>query len=64
MLMAFAEMLRRGKRLSIRVQATFQGIGLLAVCGLIVTVLFADISRLTGGKPEKAEKPNVEQKKP
>ena len=61
MLMAFAEMLRRGKRLSIRVQATFQGIGLLAVCGLIVTVLFADISRLTGGKPEK---PNVEQKKP
>lgn len=58
MLMAVVEMFRGGKRLSIRVQSVFQSVGLLAVLSLIVGVIFADISRLSGG-----EKPPVEQKK-
>lgn len=61
MVMAFVEMLRRGKRLSVKVQATFQGIGLLAVFGLIASVFFADFSRLANPK---SEKPVQEQKKP
>lgn len=53
MLMAFIEMLRRGKRLSIRVQAAFQGVGLVAVFGLFLSVIFADVSRITGSKETK-----------
>lgn len=46
MMVAFFEMLRRGKRLSFQVQSWIMGVGMAMVFLLIGTVLFIDIGRL------------------
>jgi len=61
-MMALAEMCRRGKRLSIQVQTVVNGVGLMLMCLLIVCVLFIDVGRITGNHdsakpaPKKASK--------
>lgn len=52
MLLAFTEMLRRGKRLSMKAQVYASGVGLTLVAALVVTVLFTDVTRLTGKKDD------------
>ncbi len=51
MVVAVIEMFRRGKRLSIRWQGAFQGVGLLLLGCLILTVIAIDIRRFSS--PEK-----------
>lgn len=62
MMIAFAEMLRRGKRLSLQVQGGIAAVGFALVAMLFVTVMFIDVGRLFNPK-EPAKPPNVEQKK-
>lgn len=52
MVLALAEMLRRGKRLSLKAQVYASGVGLTLVVALVVSVLFTDVSRLTGKKDD------------
>jgi regulator of sigma E protease len=64
MTVAFVEMLRRGRRLSFRVQNFVAGVGFLLIVALIVGVFAADINRfLPGKKDEKQEKAPVSQPK-
>lgn len=49
MVMAIAEMLRGGRRLSIRAQVIAGGIGLTFVAVLVLSVFLVDIKRLAGG---------------
>lgn len=58
MLIAFAEMLRRGRRLSYRVQEILFGAGTIAVFAMIIGVFYIDIKRFASPKPE--TKPPVE----
>lgn len=54
MVVAFVEMLRRGRRLSFRVQNLVYGTGFMLIAALIITVFAADISKLFRPKaPEK-----------
>jgi regulator of sigma E protease len=53
MVMAIAELLRGGKRLSIQVQQTLMNAGVLLVLTLTVVVLFIDVQRFTGGSAKK-----------
>ncbi|MBI5706489.1 MAG: site-2 protease family protein [Armatimonadetes bacterium] len=46
MLVAFVEMLRRGRRLSFRVQTVLLNVGLLFVSLLVLSAVFLDVSRL------------------
>jgi regulator of sigma E protease len=55
MVVAFAEMLRRGRRLSLKTQAIANGIGMAAVMTLIFSVLFIDVKRLVEGPRKQAE---------
>lgn len=55
MLIAVAELLRRGRRLSIQVQNALMGAGLAVVLLLAVVVLFIDIQRFT--KPANEQPP-------
>jgi regulator of sigma E protease len=48
--MAFAEVFRRGRRLSIQVQGAFNVVGLMCMFALIICVLFVDFGRLSSGK--------------
>lgn len=63
MVVAFVEMLRRGRRLSIQVQNRVSTVGMMLVMALIVGVLMVDAGRFLGKAPEKSESPAVEQKK-
>lgn len=56
MLVAIAEMARKGKRLSIRVQEGLQSVGFLLLIALIVGVIVVDVQRFTG-RPDPPEKP-------
>jgi regulator of sigma E protease len=56
MVMAFAELLRGGRRLSIQVQQALMNAGVLIVLTLAVVVLFIDIQRFSGGSSAKASK--------
>lgn len=56
MAVAFVEMLRKGRRLSFRIQNWVAGVGLTLVAMLVITVFAADITRFFGPKPSK-EKP-------
>jgi regulator of sigma E protease len=47
MVIAFAEMLRRGKRLSMRVQSAVAGVGFALVVGLMIAVIVVDIRRFS-----------------
>ncbi len=54
MWIAFVEMLRRGRRLSMRTQMRVLNLGFAMVCVLIAGVLLIDVGRLTGlGSPPK-----------
>lgn len=55
MVVAFAEMLRRGKRLSFKVQNAVTGVGFLLILALIVSVFAADINRFLPGKKEETK---------
>lgn len=48
MLIAFAEMLRRGRRLSLKVQGAITGVGFALVMTLVAAVLIVDVRRFTG----------------
>lgn len=48
MVVAFVEMLRRGKRLSMQVQAGVSTVGAVLVFSLIAYVLFIDVARMAG----------------
>ena len=60
MMIALAEMLRGGRRLSMKVQSAFNRVGLMMMGALIICVLFIDIGRLRGGsnvvRPPEAKK--------
>ncbi len=47
MAMAFAEVFRKGKRLSIQVQGVFNVVGLMCMGALIICVLFVDLGRIS-----------------
>lgn len=49
MAMAFAELLRGGRRLSIQVQQTVMSAGVIIVIVLAIFVMFFDVQRFTGG---------------
>src|SRR6185369_10415908 len=49
MLVAIAEMLRGGRRLSMKVQGAVTAIGLALVAMLFISVVFIDIGRLSQG---------------
>ncbi len=49
MLMAVIEMLRRGKRLSMKLQVAYQSLGLAFVLLLVVSVVLIDAQKLFGG---------------
>jgi len=51
MLVALAEMIRGGKRLSIGVQGAVAGVGLVVLLFMIVGVLFLDVNRAVINKP-------------
>ncbi|MBN9500675.1 MAG: hypothetical protein BGO01_07225 [Armatimonadetes bacterium 55-13] len=55
MLVAVAEMLRRGKRLSMKVQQAFTAVGLALVMMLVVSVILVDVGRITGGDKKDAK---------
>jgi regulator of sigma E protease len=57
MVMAIAEMLRGGRRLSIRAQVIAGGIGLTFVAALVLSVFVVDIRRITGGAKQEAPPP-------
>ena len=59
MLVAVAEMLRGGRRLSLKVQGALTAAGLAMVLMLFVSVMIIDVGRLTGG----SKKPAVEKTK-
>ncbi len=63
MVMALAELLRGGRRLSMRVQQAVVSAGMLAVLLLVCVVLFVDFSRLFGTQPEKPQFPSVKSTK-
>lgn len=63
MIMAFAEMLRGGKRLSIRVQSAVTTAGMALVFLLIAAVLFVDVKRFTPKPAEPAASPPIELKR-
>lgn len=50
MVIAVAEMFRRGRRLSMPVQNAFGAVGLCLVCALIAGVMFVDVKRWVGPK--------------
>jgi len=50
MVVAFVELLRRGKRLSIKVQSMVSSIGLLLIVALFVSVMAMDVKRFFGPK--------------
>lgn len=52
MMIAFAEMLRRGKRLSYRVQEVLFGAGTIAVFAMIIGVFYVDIKRFLTPRAE------------
>ncbi len=52
MMVAFIEMLRGGKRLSIQVQNMVATVGMFAILALVAFVMFADVNKLMGKKPE------------
>jgi regulator of sigma E protease len=52
MTMAIAEMLRGGRRLSIKVQGAWTSAGFVAIMALFATVVFFDISRHVEGPPK------------
>lgn len=49
MMVAFVEMLRRGRRLSFKVQTALLNAGITFIVLMVVSVLFIDINRLRGG---------------
>lgn len=49
MVIAFVEMLRRGRRLSMQVQHVISTVGMLLVMALVVGVAMLDVSRFVGG---------------
>lgn len=55
MLVAVAEMFRRGRRLSFKVQNTVTGFGFILILMLIVGVFAADINRFLPGKKEETK---------
>lgn len=55
MVVAFAEMLRRGRRLSFKVQNAVTGVGFVLILMLIVGVFAADINRFLPGKKEETK---------
>ena len=57
MMIALAEMIRGGRRLSMKVQGAFNGVGLMFMGALIICVLFVDIGRLRGGSATGKEQP-------
>jgi regulator of sigma E protease len=61
MLVAVAEMFRRGRRLSLRVQGFLTAAGLAMVLMLFVSVMMIDIGRLTN--PDKSVEPAKERSK-
>jgi regulator of sigma E protease len=65
MLVAFVEMLRRGRRLSIQVQNLVANVGFVLVLLLVFSVLAVDVGRIVGrkqnpDKPEVGRAPSVE----
>ena len=60
MVIAFAEMLRGGRRLSMQIQGLVSAMGLLAVCSLIISALYVDFQQITKSPP----KPPVSQTAP
>lgn len=60
MLVAFAEMFRSGKRLSMRVQSLIGAVGVATLGILVITVLILDFSRLPGNQEK--TKPTFQQK--
>lgn len=54
MVVALVEMLRRGKRLSFRVQNWVAGVGLLLIFALVISVLAADISKFFPNSKEQS----------
>jgi regulator of sigma E protease len=61
MVIAFAEILRRGRRLSYRLQHAVAGVGMVLIFALILGVLAADVNRFL---PKRSpEKPAVRQEK-
>ncbi len=60
MVMALAEMFRRGRRLSTQVQSVVNAAGLAFMCVLIIGVFFVDIKRLADShSPTKDSKPVI-----
>jgi regulator of sigma E protease len=53
MVMAFVELLRGGRRLSFKVQNAVMTAGFMMVMLLMVSILFVDFRRFTGGDPNK-----------
>jgi membrane-associated protease RseP (regulator of RpoE activity) len=49
MLVAFAEMLRGGRRLSLKVQGAVVAAGMAVVLMIFVSVIFLDVSRFSQG---------------
>lgn len=62
MLVAVAEMLRRGRRLSFKVQNAVTGFGFILILMLIVGVFAADINRFLPGKKEEAKVEQAQKK--
>src|SRR5262249_7082680 len=57
MVMAFAELIRGGRRLSVQVQQAIMSTGLILVLALVAVVFFFDFQRFTGspsGAPQNA----------
>ncbi|MBX7132859.1 MAG: site-2 protease family protein [Fimbriimonadaceae bacterium] len=61
MVVAFVEMLRRGRRLSIQVQNRVSTVGMMLVMALVVSVLMVDMGRFLG-KPDPKQREFVETK--
>jgi regulator of sigma E protease len=57
MLVAFAEMFRGGRRLSLKVQNAFSTVGFALICMLVLFVLVNDTKKLSGGSGEDGKKP-------
>ena len=55
MVVAFVEMLRRGKRLSFRVQELVSTVGFVVIVAMVVGIFYIDLTRKSGNEPTKAE---------
>lgn len=53
MLVAIAEMLRGGKRLSIKVQGAIAAVGFTLIIAMFVSIMYIDVGRLTNPQPSK-----------